>query len=103
MHWATPIVIIWVIEFAGFIILSRGILLLSQAIKRVEENLKKPLIAILISFSIYLILGIYVTIAVTQQFNYESFLWTGIFILGFFVSIFLVIGGRKLLREIEKS
>lgn len=103
MHWTTTTFIILIIEIALIIVLSKGIFLLFRSIKRVEENLKKPLTAILISFLIYLVLSMYVAVAVAKQFSYENFLWTITFVLGFFVGIFLVIGAKRLLQEIEKS
>lgn len=103
MDWTSTQFIIWVIEAAGFLTMIVGTSLIIKALNKMEGELKNPLKYLLFSFLTYLVLGIYVTIAVTKQFPFDSYLWIITFALGLLFAIFLVIGGKKLLEEIDRS
>jgi len=103
MHWATPLIIAWVIEISTVLILINGIFFISKSINRLEKGFRKSLNSILFVLIIFVVLGIFTGILVTKEVTYDSLLWMIPPIIGFFGALILVSGGKKLFEEISKD
>ena len=103
MHWATPLVIAWVIEISTLIILIQGIFFILKSSRKLEKGFRKSFNSILFTLIIFVLLGIFMGILVTIEVSYSSLLWIIPPILGFFGALVLVRGGKELFEEISKS
>ena len=102
MHWATPLVIAWVIEIATIVVLIQGMIFIVRSANRIEENFKGPISSILITLVIFVLLGIFMGILVTKEISFDNILWMIPPVIGFFGAIILVKGGQKLFKELSK-